>query len=59
MGGFLLYYVSRWMRLLLANSFPQLTHELSVAMLAASLACFIGWSLMLTREGEEEIVVIW
>jgi hypothetical protein len=59
MGGFLLYSVSRWTGLLLAFRFPQLTHELSVAMLAASLACFIGWSLMLKREGEKEIVVIW
>ena len=58
-GGFLLYSVSRWTGLLLTNRFPQLTHELSVAMLAASLACLIGWSLMLTREGEKEIVVIW
>lgn len=59
MGGFLLYFVSRWVGLLLANSFPQLIDELSVAMLAASLACFIGWSLMLKREGEKEIVIIW
>jgi len=27
-------------------------------MLAASLGCLIGWSLMLEREGEKEIVVI-
>jgi len=59
LGGFLLYSVSRWTGLLLTNRFPQLTHELSVAMLAASLACFIGWSLMLNRGGEKEIVVIW
>ena len=58
-GGFLLYSVSRGTGLLLTNRFPQLTHALSVATLAASLACLIGWSLMLTREGEKEIVVIW
>jgi hypothetical protein len=59
LGGFLPYRGSRWTGLLLANRFPQLTHELSVAVFAVSLACFIGWSLMLKREGEEEIVVIW
>jgi hypothetical protein len=55
--GFLLYSFSRWTGLLLTNAFPQLAHGLSVAMLAASLACWIGWSLMLNREGEKEIVV--
>jgi hypothetical protein len=58
LGGFLLYSFSRWAGLLLTNRFPQVTHELSVAMLAASLGCLIGWSLMLEREGEKEIVVI-
>ena len=58
LGGVLLYSFSRWAGLLLTNRFPQLTHELSVAMLAASLGCLIGWSLMLEREGEKEIVVI-
>jgi hypothetical protein len=57
LGGFLLYSFSRWAGLLLNNRFRQLTHELNVAMLAASLACWIGWSLMLNREGENEIVV--
>lgn len=57
LGGFLLYSFSRWTGLLLTNRFPQLTHELSVAMLAASLACVIGWSLLLKRAGEKEIVV--
>jgi hypothetical protein len=56
LGGFLLYSFSRWTGLLLTNRFPQLTHELSVAMLGASLACVFGWSLMLTREGENEII---
>jgi hypothetical protein len=56
LGGFMLYSYSRWTGLLLTNLFPQLTHELNVAMLAASLACVIGWSLMLTREGETEII---
>jgi hypothetical protein len=58
LGGFLRYSLSRWTELLLTNRFPQLTHELSVAMLAASLACFVGWGLMLNRGGEKEIVVI-
>jgi hypothetical protein len=57
LGGFLLYSFSRWTGLVLTNGFPQLTHELSVAMLAALLACRIGWSLMLDRQGEKEIVV--
>jgi hypothetical protein len=57
LGGLLLYSFSRWTGLLLTNAFPQLTHELSIAMLAASLACWIGWSLMLNRKGEVEIVV--
>ena len=57
LGGLLLYYFSRWTGLLLTNRFPHLAHELNVAMLAASLACWIGWSLMLNREGEKEIVV--
>jgi hypothetical protein len=52
LGGILLYWSSRWMGLLLTNRFPQLTHELSVTMLAASLACLIGWSVMLKRPGE-------
>jgi len=56
LGGFMLYSYSRWTGLLLTNLFPQLAHELNVAMLAASLACVIGWSLMLTREGETEII---
>lgn len=59
LGGFLLYSFSRWAGLLLNNRFRQLNHELNVAMLAVSLGCLIGWSLMLTREGEKEIVVIW
>ena len=59
LGGFLLYSFSRWAGLLLNNRFGQRTHELNVAMLAVSLGCLIGWSLMLTREGEKEIVVIW
>jgi hypothetical protein len=61
LGGFLLYSYSRWTGLLLINRFPQLIHELSIAMLAVSLACFIGLSRMLKREGEKEIVVtgIW
>ena len=54
LGGGLLYSFSRWAGLLLTNRFPQLTHELSVAMLAASLGCLIGWSLMLEREGEKD-----
>jgi hypothetical protein len=57
LGGFLLYSFSRWTGLLLTNLFPQLTHELSVAMLAPSLACVVGWSLLLKRTGEKEIVV--
>jgi hypothetical protein len=57
LGGFLLYSFSRWTGLLLTNRFPQLTHELSIAMLAASLACVVGWSLLLKRTGEKEIVV--
>jgi len=57
LAGFLLYSFSRWTGLLLTNLFPQLTHELSVAMLAPSLACVVGWSLLLKRTGEKEIVV--
>src|SRR5215469_11095941 len=57
LGGFLLYSFSRWTGLLLTNRFPQFTHELNVAMQAASLACLVGWSLLLKREGEKEIVV--
>jgi len=57
LGGGLLYSFSRWAGLLLTNRFPQLTHELSIAMLAASLACVVGWSLLLKRTGEKEIVV--
>jgi hypothetical protein len=52
LGGFLLYSFSRWAGLLLTNRFPQLTHELSVGMLGVSLACMIGWSVMVTRAGE-------
>jgi hypothetical protein len=55
--GFLLYSSSRWAGLLLNNRFLQLTRELNIAMLAVSLGCLIGWSLMLDREGEKEIMV--
>ena len=57
LGGFLLYSFSRWTGLLLTNRFPQFTHELNVALQAASLACLVGWSLLLKRDGEKEIVV--
>ncbi|HLH42873.1 MAG TPA: hypothetical protein VKV74_07800 [Bryobacteraceae bacterium] len=67
LGGFLLYSFSRWTGLLLmnrfhqlthdVNRFQQLTHELNVAMLGASLACLIGWCLMLKPAGEQEMVV--
>jgi hypothetical protein len=52
LGGILLYWSSRWMGLLLLIFFPRLTHELGVAMLAASLAYLIGWSVMLKPAGE-------
>jgi hypothetical protein len=57
LGGFLLYSFSRWTGLLLTNRYPQFTHELYVVMQAASLACLVGWSLLLKRAGEKEIVV--
>ena len=57
LGGFLLYSFSRWAGLLLNNRFRQLTHELNVAMLAVSLGCVIGWTVMLKRAGEKEVVV--
>ena len=58
LGGFVLYSFQRWTGLLLISLLgPQSARLLSPWMLAASLACLLGWTLTLRREGESRIMV--
>ncbi|HEY7338514.1 MAG TPA: hypothetical protein VH639_26745 [Bryobacteraceae bacterium] len=57
LGGFMIYSFSRWTGLLLSALWPWLTHPSSVAMLAISLICTVGWIVLLKKAGEKETVV--
>jgi hypothetical protein len=54
LGGFMIYALSRWAGLLLTNLEPHYTRGLSVGMLAVSLACLVGWTVLLNAKGETE-----
>jgi hypothetical protein len=61
-AGFMIYSFCRWTDLLLAKLWPpklwpQFNQDLNVVMLAVSLACLAGWTLLLRPEGEKETVV--
>jgi hypothetical protein len=58
LGGFMIYALSRWAGLLLTNLEPHYTRGLSVGMLTVSLACLMGWTVLLNAKGETETVTL-
>jgi hypothetical protein len=56
-GGFVGYFLARAGALLAMNTWPAYTRALNVGALAFSLACLIGWIVLLRREGEVGEVV--
>jgi hypothetical protein len=54
LGGFMMYSLSRWAGLLLTNFQPHYTRGWSVGMQAVSLACLVGWTILLNAAGEQE-----
>jgi hypothetical protein len=56
-AGFMMYELFRWTGLLLTNLWPKSNQNFSVVMLAVTLVCLAGWTLLLKPEGEKETVV--
>lgn len=54
LGGFMVYSLSRWAGLLLTNLQPHYTRGWNVGMQVVSLACLVGWTILLNAAGEQE-----
>jgi hypothetical protein len=58
MAGFVVYFISRIIGLLLMNKVHSWERPLDVAMLTIGFACLLLWTVALQREGEKSTVVI-
>jgi hypothetical protein len=56
-GGFVTYFVTRWAVLLAIGMHRVWVNELNVGMLSLSLACLIGWIVLLRPQGETASVI--
>lgn len=56
-GGFVAYFLTRWVGLLTIGIHRTSVDVLNVAMMALSLICVVGWIVFLRPEGERTVVV--